>query len=48
MLDFNLTAIQRSVVAMIAALVFSSTCVVAAVAPAGTGQAEQVRLVRVA
>jgi hypothetical protein len=46
--EFNLTAIQRSVVAMVASLVFSATCVGAAVAPAGTGQVQPIQLVRAA
>jgi hypothetical protein len=48
MSDFNLTAIQRSVVAMFAALVFSTACIAAAVGPASAGQLEQARLVSIA
>jgi len=48
MSNFNMTAVQRSVVALFAALVFSTACIAAAVGPASAGQLERTRLVSIA
>jgi hypothetical protein len=48
MSNFNMTAIQRSVVAMFAALVFSTACIAAAVGPASAGQLDRTQLVSIA
>jgi hypothetical protein len=48
MSNFNMTAIQRSVVAMFAALIFSTACIAAAVGPASAGEMDRTQLVSIA